>query len=873
MSGQTNTIDRPNSILAAAISTALAPTGAALAQDTPPTSADKGTIDEIIVTARKREESLQRVPFSIQAIPEAQLKQMGASAMADYARFIPSMSWSETSPGLSTIVFRGVRVSGGPLSHSSSSVYFDEFPITSMGSQPDPYLVDIARVEALAGPQGTLFGASSQSGLLRIVPNHPDTSSYEVIADMSVTTGSDSATGYEFSGVLNIPLVEDKFAIRLVGFSAEDAGFVDNIFGHTPDTYSGSNINFTDIQGIPAAESGTLDNAAIVEDDWNGVDHTGVRIAALWNMNESWSASLMYLHQESEVSGGYNDYNPAAGDLNTIQWNKSVRDDKWDALSLVLEGDIGSVHLVSATSYYDRVYTDITDRTAYHKHWSTLYCANSYPNIYGGYYPYFQDPATGTLVSYPRYCWGPTAQSDITTVQGGTDWEDKISQEFRLSHEGENLDWLLGLFYEDSNDNWDRRWGWPTSNDYQDSLSLVYWEVGGGSTWGAAGSGFGVGFAPDAIAPWFDQDYTNWTQKAVFGEVTWRIGDQWTAIVGGRAFERTSDKRYLVQNPETLAATTGAISEGSGTASDFVPKFSLTYQINDSKMMYGLVTQGFRAGGTNRSRGEIFFPLTYDADKLTNYELGTKTMWGGGTFQANITLFHMAWADYQLEVVDPSFIRCGDPGAVDPCSSVWQTVVGNAGNAHSEGIEATFVWVPTDGLELGLNAMFLSAETDNGVDIDQVVDGNGETQFEIPAGARLPLSPESKASIYATYSWPARFTDGEFFVRAQWAYTGDSLTSITTDDLVAGSGDNLGISPQRTLASYAIGDLRAGLVGTDWEVNLFINNVTDERAEIATDNAFEHLFSNSQDGISSYHRIFTNRPREYGVRFMKRWGG
>lgn len=184
----------------------------------------------------------------------------------------------------------------------------------------------------------------------------------------------------------------------------------------------------------------------------------------------------------------------------------------------------------------------------------------------------------------------------------------------------------------------------------------------------------------------------------------------------------------------------------------------------------------------------------------------------------------------------------------------------------------TFVWVPTDGLELGLNALSMTAETDNGVDIDQIIDAAGDTHFEIPSGARLPLSPESKVSIYGTYSWPAGFMDGDLFVRAQWAYTGDSLTTITTDDLVPGSGDNMGISPQRTLASYSIGDIRAGIVGNNWELNVFVNNVTDERAQIATTNAFEHLFSNSQDGVSSYHRVFTNRPREYGVRFMKRWG-
>ena len=185
MSGHTDTVDRPYSVLAAAISAALVPTGYAVAQAAPSADSTKDAIEEIIVTARKREESLQRVPFSIQAIPEAQLKQMGASNLADYARFIPSMSYTETTPGFSTIVFRGIYVGHDVLVHGSSSVYFDEFPITSLGSQPDPYLVDIARIEALAGPQGTLFGASAQSGTLRIVTNQPDPTGFEAIADSS----------------------------------------------------------------------------------------------------------------------------------------------------------------------------------------------------------------------------------------------------------------------------------------------------------------------------------------------------------------------------------------------------------------------------------------------------------------------------------------------------------------------------------------------------------------------------------------------------------------------------------------------------------------------------------------------------------------
>jgi iron complex outermembrane receptor protein len=842
-------LSKPNSILAAAISAALAPVTNALAQEDAPLTEglQEASIEEVVVSAQRRNESLQDVPFTIQAFPEEELKKMGAYTMADYARFIPSMSWSETTSGLSTIVFRGIRVSGGPLSNSSASVYVDEFPITSMGEQPEPILVDIDRVEALVGPQGTLYGASSQSGTLRIITNKADPSGFEAIVDGSVYSGAESGNSYEASAVLNIPIVDDKLAVRVVGFSNEEAGYIDNVFGHTPDHHAWATV---------ATQSGTLDNSAIVEDDWNGVRYKGARVSAVWNVNENWSATANYIYQKASLNGGYNDYNPAVGDLKTIAWNPNVRNDEWSAVTLVIEGDLGFAKLLSATSYYRRDFNDVTDRTAYHKHWSTLYCSDSWatnPNYY------FQDPVDGTVMSYPRYCWGPTAQSDVTTVQSGSDHEDKTSQEFRLSHEGEKYMWLLGLYFEDGNDNWDRRWAVPTSNDYQDSLSLLYWEIGGGSTWGAAGSGFGIGFAPDATAPWYDEDYTNWKEKAIFGEFTWLINDQWTATVGGRVFDRDTEKRYLVYNPETRLNNVGGISEGSGSANGWVPKVSLSYEFSDAKMLYGLVSQGFRPGGANRNRGEIYYPVTYDPDKLTNYELGAKTLWADGTFQANVSLFHQVWSDYQLEVNDPSFIRCGTPGAVDPCSQPWQTVIANVGEAFSQGIEGAFVWVPAKGLEFGVNALFLNAENDSDVSTNPALPG-----AEIPKGARLPLSSEFKGSFYGIYSWPAGFFDGDMFVRLQWAYTGDQLNQIIDDPS--------GVSPQRTLGAYDIGDLRFGMVGNDWEFNVFINNLTDERAEIATVNAFEHLFSSIEDGVSSYQRTFTNRPRELGVRFTKRWG-
>ena len=212
--------------------------------------------------------------------------------------------------GSSVIVFRGATIDGGGyVAQATSSVYLDEISVTSTGAQPSVRMVDIERVEALTGPQGTIYGSDAQAGTLRILTNKPVMNEFNAIIDASARGGKEGEASYDGSVVFNFPLVEDKLALRLVGFKAKDGGFIDNVFGNTP---------AISLVGNQIAGFGTLDNAEFVDDDVNDSEITGWRAALRWEINDDWSATLGALHQTTE-SGFSNGYDPAAGDL-TTRW-------------------------------------------------------------------------------------------------------------------------------------------------------------------------------------------------------------------------------------------------------------------------------------------------------------------------------------------------------------------------------------------------------------------------------------------------------------------------------------------------------------------------------------------------------------------------
>lgn len=809
---------RPNNLSVAIASVLAVPAATAMAQSEEGTN--EGFLEEVIVTATKHAVNLQDVPQSIQAISANTIKVAGLQSMEDYIRFIPSMSIVVANPGIATIVFRGVADSQSTfIAESSAALYLDEQSLT-MNGNPDPRMVDIERIEALSGPQGTLYGASSQSGTLRIVTNKPDPSAFDANIDLMLRGMAEGEASYDVSAMVNMP-INDTFAIRLVGFTARDGGFIDNVLGTTP-------------------RFGLFSNESAVEDDINRVDYVGGRATAKWFMNDNWSMTAGIVYQKTDSDARPERDPTLDDDLSVVRFFPGLEYDKqdWTQYALTFEGDLGFADFLSATSYFTRDWEYTQDMSVGYAAYFGTFCYGGSYNGAGEWQPY--------VGGYSQYCFQPAGvgnyYNDPIGYLKNTQKNTKFAQEFRLSAQGEKVDWVAGVFYEKSTEKWDFV---SITEGYNESQGMANWLAGR------------VGNIPTVDpqdAWWFSADNTTWKQWAIFGEAVVHLGDKWDLTLGARYFDRTMKKTYYVENPRGNLSPDGLLHPSSDV-NDWVPKLSLKYAINDDIMVYGLYSEGFRPGGTNRGRGEPFFPKEFDTDKLKNIEFGTKMTLADGKVRLNITYFDMKWEDYQLELIDPSFTACGEENAkpAPNCSQPWQKVVFNAGDASTKGLELQFDAAISKNFTTGFNATWLDAKLDEDV----------EALITIPKGSRLPLSPEFKASIYGQYDWDVDWFGSKAngaYVRLQWSFTGDMLNQVepltTPDD---------GPSPQLKQPSYNIGDLRFGITGDTWTTQLFVKNITDERA-VLFDNPFE------MDRFWGRGRQTVNRPREYGIRFIKSFG-
>ena len=866
--------------VAGAIAAALAPSHQALAQDF--------ALEEIIVTATKRQLSVQDIPASVQAIGQEALQNMGAATQEDFARFMPGINIVSYGATQSTVVFRGAITGSGYIASSTSSVYLDELALTTTGEQPTIRMVDVERVEALAGPQGTLYGSDAQAGTLRIVTNKPKMNEFEAIFDGELEGGGESDASYRGSLVFNVPVVEDKMALRVAMYSDTEGGYIDNVLGYTADMNA-----FTKEKYVQ--NHGTLSNAHVVEDNWNDERTQGWRAKLRWDMNDSWSMTFTGMLQHVHTDGSGNAYNPYVGDLKTVKFIDGQYTQKFNAYDILVEGDLGFADLVASTNYYkykEKFFTDITD---YAHYWSHNYCFDSYYDAatYSAAKPYyFTNPATGYLTLYPRYCQGVNQDSDFYSSFQGTDHVKKVSQEIRLQSQGDRLDWIVGLYLEDTVDAWTAPFAVPVDGVnpkslFQDSFSAKYYAFVQGDN-----------FPTKATSSWYSDQRTLWDQTALFGEVAYRFTDAVTLTVGMRNYKRDNSSAYYVDHPGTWfslgdyengypsdsdreyrLANKGLPPARAGSDKVTIPKVSLKYNLNDDTMAYALYTQGKRPGGVNRSRGNPFFPNAYGPDIMDNHEAGIRSTFGDGRGRFNLTAYHMKWDEYQLEQVDPSNTPCDANGAVAKitglapdasvktagiCGQPWQNLVANTGQAHITGVNVDLEYALTEDITFGLNWENMEAMTDSNHDLNGT-----EDSFEITKDMRLPLVPENKGSLWVTWSTPANIMGAQYkYVRFQASTQSGIINKLEEDSL------NSSANPQHRVPGYQIMDIRAGLQGEDWEVAAYINNLTDERAQYTWSTGdFGWAQASSKPGGRAHTiDVYTNRPREIGIRYMKRWG-
>jgi len=576
-------------MLAAAVSTALAgASGAAYAQSETP-------LGEVIVTATRRAERLQDVPESISALDSRAIAVRGLQQMDDFAKLIPGLSLGVREPGGTTIVFRGVASSGLQFGAvSSSALYLDEQPITQSGRSPDPRLIDIERIEALRGPQGTLYGASSQSGTLRVITSKPDTSGFAAWTEGQVTSVESGGTGYDVSAMVNVPLAPGKVALRLVGFAAEDAGFIDNVL--------------SDSQG------GTFDNSSNVEKDVNSAQTVGGRVALRFEFTDDVNATLGGVYQDLST-GGHGDVNFGTGDLNQVRFEDESLDDRWYQLALTVNAALPFGDAIVSASHFDRKFSYEADATDYEFNFQQ-----------SGYVIY-------DFGGDPRGFATNNEDTEITTI------EARLQSS---ADSGSRWGWLVGAFYskETGHTEFD-----SYVRDYQDTPAFAYF------------SDLEYSVYYNTLAPterWFLGRYdTELEQTAVFGELSFDVTENFTITAGARYFDYQRKFGLHQESPEGFSGFTRLDSQENTDEDGTVGKVNLTYRFDNDRLVYATWSEGFRVGGSNPLKPNSILPREYSSDELQNFEIGAKTEWLNNRLRFNIAAYLMKWDDFAVQIEDP----------------------------------------------------------------------------------------------------------------------------------------------------------------------------------------------------------------------------
>ena len=777
---------------------------------------DANTLDEVVVTAQKRSEDLQKVPISMQVLGGAKLEELQVSSFDDYAKFLPSVSFQSLGPGQAQLYFRGIASGGDGLhagSASATGLYLDETPVTTIGNSVDLHVYDIERVEALAGPQGTLYGASSLSGTLRVITNKPDPTKFSAGYDVKGDKYGSGAGGGEFEGFVNIPLA-DNAAVRLVGYYEHDGGYINNVPASRTYTRTSTNPALYPDQPL------TINNAAVAKNDFNPVDTYGGRAALKIDLNDNWTVTPMVLYQHQTTNGTFG-FDPAVGDLKVTDFVPASTDDHWYQTALTVEGKISNFDIVYSGGYFERSTRIASDYSEY----SVAY------DYYG--YSRFRNNA-GNLID-------PT-QSELQT-----DRYTKMTHELRVSSPvTDRFRYTLGAFYQRQTDN----------------IRDQYILQGLGNT---PAYDFSVTGQTNTLyltqQERVDRDY------AVFGDATFDLTSRLKLSAGIRGFvARNTLNGFFGFNNNYVDLNNGDnFSHGSGESSCFnapavganlpcvntdkgiresgqTHRVNLTYQVDTDRMVYATYSTGFRPGGNNRRVGLA----PYNSDTLSNYEIGWKTSWFDHRVRFNGAVFYEKWKGVQLGVTGPNGI----------------TDIFNVGNATVKGIESDVTWLALERLELSASGTYVDAKTTTdfcGENKDKTSPNYGQLlpscagAADAPSGSRLPVTPSFKGNLTARYG----FDVGAYKSFAQASVLHQSAANSALEASVEAI---MGQTPAFTSADFSVGTAL-----NNWTAEMYIENAFDERGQL---NRYGECGNNY---CYQNYRVYPIKPRIFGVKFGQRF--
>lgn len=407
---------------------AQAPAADAAAADAAAAEAEQG-LGEIVVTATRSAQSIQKVPISMQALGAEKLQERQVKGLSDFAALLPSVSFEGIGPGRNTAFFRGIVPAGG--AYASVGYYLDDMPITGT-EVPDIHAYDLERVEALSGPQGTLYGAGSLAGTIRLITNKPKLDKFEFGYDVEANKYGKGDFGGQLESYINVPLAP-TLAVRAMGYYRRDGGYIDN----TPNngTFNDGSSSTLTLGDNNPNTSYTLDNSDIAKDDYNTIREFGGRFQLLWQPTEGWDITPEITAQK-QVARGYFGYDPRVGDLEAHDYDQTKNDDRWYQAALSIHGHIGDWDIVSATGYFKRRTRTLNDYTYY---------TVTYDGFGPGYESYLQffDNCTGSGASQQCQMINPTQYYHADTHR------NKFTQELRISTPKDwPFDVTVGGFYQ-----------------------------------------------------------------------------------------------------------------------------------------------------------------------------------------------------------------------------------------------------------------------------------------------------------------------------------------------------------------------------------------------------------------------------------------
>lgn len=893
----------------------------ALAQSDSPQAADQASdrgLTEIVVTATRREETANKIPLAIQALSGESLSKLNVTNFEKLVEYLPNVRTASRGPGISSIYIRGLstdtagsQILGVAGVQPNVALYVNDAPASTPGRNLDIHPTDMNRIEVLAGPQGTLFGANAMGGAIRYITNSPDLKDFHAgfSGNAAATKGGKASFGVD--GFVNLPIVKDKLAVRLAVYADQQGGYIDNVAGTyrmpwdaggpgklptgNPLLVAQAIQSCVGVANCVATATGTtggfkvplrqsITNSAFVEDNYNDAMYTGGRASVKWQMDDDWSLEAMSLYQELKTDGVF-DYSPAVGDLKVQQFGPNTLRDTISLTSLTLKGRLSFLDLIYTSSYQDHHSVQQADYARY----ANIGLYMPFYNCDRGVY--YQGYASSA--SQGQTCYSPANSYKVN------DRNRRWTQEFRVTTPADQrARATLGAFY-----------------DVNRIYDVTQWN------YVLPAAGFIYNLAPNPavnvlnVGPLAGAGFVNTIlrrdrQFALFGEASFDIIPDKLTITGGARYynEQASmeggsstsftgsvraDCATVSTDPATglttcnyvpkaVAPTTlGASSVLSTALAGISPttykgvifKGNLTYKIDPNSLIYATYSEGFRPGGFNRkgcNAGVAARPEFKDAcaanrayapDDVKNYEIGAKLGLFDHRLQINVAAYLVDWKEIQIAAFDQNISN--------------QTFVGNLANARIKGFEGDINARPTRGLTIGAGFSYNDTKITGctGNAIAQVLCAQGVIA---PSGTPLALSPKFQGNIRLRYEWemPSGLKP---FVQAGFHHVGSTITSdlanvnillgcnapynhcgvpATINGVTVKPGDPIALL-QNLFDQPAYNTIEAsfGVSKDDWSLQIYGDNLTDERPQ---------LFTSANDGEK---RVTTSRPRTIGMRF------